>query len=277
MNEEPRIITTIETDAFFHHHTIDGARQRTRFSVHCHNGYEIYFFLRGSGHFVIEGHHHRLEPYTLILLRPGEFHCYQIESLQEYERYVIVFSEESINPAFRDILLEPFQSKTMDGGIIFYNLKESPLRQSFDRFVECKPHQKEIQSVLVSTLLQELLVTIKAISKKNERGETHKQTSRLILDILNYINGNISQTLSLETIVEKFYISKFHFSRKFHAQVGVTYQAYIANKRINIAQKLIEEGASASDACRLSGFGDYSTFYRAYKKIIGNCPRADMA
>ena len=50
--------------------------------------------------------------------------------------------------------------------------------------------------------------------------------------------------------------------------------AYVNQKRILYAKKLIESGVTASVAAERVGFGDYSAFYRAYVKIIGKSPTA---
>jgi AraC-like DNA-binding protein len=41
------------------------------------------------------------------------------------------------------------------------------------------------------------------------------------------------------------------------------------------AKQLIESGETASSAAYKVGFGDYSSFYRAYVKVIGRSPTAE--
>ena len=52
---------------------------------------------------------------------------------------------------------------------------------------------------------------------------------------------------------------------------------YIIYKRISCAQTLLEAGMSATEAALTVGFGDYSSFYRAYKKITGHSPKQSQA
>ena len=47
---------------------------------------------------------------------------------------------------------------------------------------------------------------------------------------------------------------------------------YILEKRILAARKLILTGESAAFASAECGFKDYSTFSRAYKKLLGKLP-----
>ena len=50
------------------------------------------------------------------------------------------------------------------------------------------------------------------------------------------------------------------------AQTGYTLHSYILQKRLLLARTLIQQGISITTACTQSGFGDYTTFSRAYKK-----------
>ena len=63
--------------------------------------------------------------------------------------------------------------------------------------------------------------------------------------------------------------------RIFRNAVGTTVFDYIAYKRIGIAQHLLQMGIPAKEAALQVGYNDYSTFYRAYKKITGHSPAQD--
>ena len=47
---------------------------------------------------------------------------------------------------------------------------------------------------------------------------------------------------------------------------------YILEKRVLAARNLILSGTSATTACMECGFKDYSTFSRAYKKVLNALP-----
>mgnify|MGYP000649246560 CR=1 FL=1 len=50
----------------------------------------------------------------------------------------------------------------------------------------------------------------------------------------------------------------------------------LTEKRLLLAQRLLAQGASPSEAGEQTGYQDYSTFSRAYKKHFGRGPSADM-
>ena len=63
---------------------------------HCHDTYEILFVVSGTGKYVVEGSTFNIRPATLMIIRPFEFHCVQLDPGVPYERYVIKFSPQSL-------------------------------------------------------------------------------------------------------------------------------------------------------------------------------------
>ena len=53
--------------------------------------------------------------------------------------------------------------------------------------------------------------------------------------------------------------------RQFRKITGHTILSYIRNKRLIYANELIEKGYNKSEAALIAGFGDYTSYYRAYK------------
>ena len=93
-----------------------------------------------------------------------------------------------------------------------------------------------------------------------------------ISDVLNYINANLSADLSIESLADRSYMSKYHFMRRFKELTGYTVHNYILQKRLIYASELIRDGMAVTQAALQSGFGDYSSFLRAFKKLFGTTP-----
>lgn len=60
--------------------------------------------------------------------------------------------------------------------------------------------------------------------------------------------------------------------RKFKEETGFTIHSYITSKRLLFARSLIAQGIPVMKASEQSGFHDYTTFVRAYKKQFGSAP-----
>lgn len=93
-----------------------------------------------------------------------------------------------------------------------------------------------------------------------------------IVEIIHYINENLAEDLTIEALSDNFFLSKYHMMRKFKEETGYTIHSYIVSKRLLLARTLISQGTPVVKAAHMSGFTDYTTFSRAYKKQFGAPP-----
>ena len=93
--------------------------------------------------------------------------------------------------------------------------------------------------------------------------------------ILYYLDEHFTQPISLDMLAERFFVSKSHLNQMFRKMTGTTVMDYVTHKRVNYVQQLLSGGISAAQAAQAAGFGDYTSFYRAYTKIFGHSPSAD--
>ncbi|MCD8326264.1 MAG: helix-turn-helix domain-containing protein [Lachnospiraceae bacterium] len=107
---------------------------------------------------------------------------------------------------------------------------------------------------------------------KAEDGNDEAQTDSRIASALSYINENLTRELDVGEIAERVFLSRYHFMRLFKAQTGITVHAYIRQKRLLYASRLIREGMPAAEAASKCGFSDYSGFHRAFKDCFGVSP-----
>lgn len=93
-----------------------------------------------------------------------------------------------------------------------------------------------------------------------------------IQQILTYINDNFSQPLRLDTIAHTFGMSISHLSHAFDHYTGRSVYDYILYRRIQFAKELIHMNLPLGEISSQCGFGDYSGFLRAFKKVTGMSP-----
>ena len=103
--------------------------------------------------------------------------------------------------------------------------------------------------------------------------EETERLSELVENVLTYISEHIHEALTLESIAQQFYISKYHLSHAFSREVGVSVYRYIMMRRLLMARQLLAAGEPAGQVCRNCGFSDYTSFYRAFKSEYGITPR----
>lgn len=78
--------------------------------------------------------------------------------------------------------------------------------------------------------------------------------------------------LSLAMLAEQAGLSRFHFLRVFSRATGLTPHAYLLQRRVQRARRLIRLGRSLSEAAQDSGFADQSHMTRVFVRSFGVTP-----
>lgn len=100
-------------------------------------------------------------------------------------------------------------------------------------------------------------------------------TARQLRHVLEYIEANLSEDVSLAEIARACASSISSLSRGFKTALGISPHQWILNRRIALAQRLIYEGAMAlSEVAVCGGFVDQSHLTRAFVSKVGNTPAA---
>jgi len=251
-------------------HTIDKTPPAKLDVNHCHSNYEILYVVEGQGTYFIEGSTYPIEPGSLIIIRPFEYHGINVREDMPYERFVLHFSESSIVEDAAN-LLSGFAGDNGASGKYFSPQHISPgIATLFERFESLPSIPDTERRVYMKMLFSELIVLLSV-----SRGERMEHDNvELGARVIKYLNENITKNISLDKLARRFFVSKYYLCRAFKKHNGISVHGYINKKRVMYAKQLIDSGETASGAAYKVGFGDYSAFYRAYVKIIGKAPTA---
>ena len=234
------------------------------YKMHCHNSYEIYYMITGNVEYLLEGRPYRPRPGSLLVIAPGCFHGLRVLDGNEYHRIRLHFAGEILSDRERELLLQPF-------GKSWGCLEEQfALEWYFHAIEDCGSYGKDLQDIAIRTRVLSLLTKIFAIYR--EASGTSRGKEGQVQEIIRYINQNLSAPLSLEGLAQTFYMSKNHLTAVFKRATGTTVARYILYKRMAIVRKELSMGVPAAEAASRAGFGDYSSFFRAYKKMFGCAP-----
>lgn len=90
---------------------------------------------------------------------------------------------------------------------------------------------------------------------------------------LLYIENNLQQPLSLESVSNSFNMSKYYFHRLFSAIMGCSLNQYTLSRRLNASVQYIQnENLSLTEIAYQLNFGTPSSFTRAFKSQYGISP-----
>jgi AraC family transcriptional regulator len=91
--------------------------------------------------------------------------------------------------------------------------------------------------------------------------------------VLEYIGDNLAQELTTTEIAALAGVSPFHFARQFRESVGVPLHAYVRERRIEAARRLLLTcDLTIAAVAALTGFADQSHLSRDFKARYGVTP-----
>ena len=268
-------LTSYDTDVVFHY--LESVEHDREFQMHFHDIYEIYYFVDGDADYFVEGKQYRLKPDSLLLLAPHAIHGVRVNSPEQYKRYTIHFHSTLIDIDRRAFLLSAFSDSKHSGAheIHFQDLRGFDLYPYLDALIRCENLPHNLSEKLIPIHLEALLAKLVLIRHSLQISDDSITLSKIATDVINYINKHLTENITLDMLCEQFYVSKVHLNRIFSKSIGTTVFEYITYKRIALARQLLENGVPAKAAAAQVGYNDYSTFFRAYKKIIGTAPTAE--
>ncbi|MBP5216399.1 MAG: helix-turn-helix transcriptional regulator [Bacilli bacterium] len=232
---------------------------KDEFEKHMHHFLEVIYFLKGDVEFHVEDDKRFLSPGDVVLIQPGQYHFADVNRGETYERYVLKVPEEELSSYLTSRLLHyPNFFSSCDSFL--------PLLQTLDQeFVEYD--EEEFHDFCIAKITEFfLLLSKKSGNKKSEKIDP------LVRKTIDYVEENLREHLSLESIAKALSYSPSRVSKAFSSEMHVSLMSYIRGKKIMGAHALIRQGMKAQDASFLMGFSDYSTFYRGYLKMLGEKP-----
>lgn len=97
-------------------------------------------------------------------------------------------------------------------------------------------------------------------------------TPQAVKDAIQYVDQNLSNTLSIQDIADHLNLSRSRFCHLFKDFTGTSPWNYIIARRIQHACTLLQKGMSITDVCFECGFNDYAHFVKSFTKLVGISP-----
>ncbi|RPD39146.1 helix-turn-helix domain-containing protein [Chitinophaga barathri] len=98
--------------------------------------------------------------------------------------------------------------------------------------------------------------------------------SERINRVFDHIFKNFQEPLSLPEVAGIAMMSENSFCRYFKSKTGKTYLQFLYEVRVGFACKLLMDNRlSIKEICFASGFNDYTSFHRIFKKHTGKTPQ----
>lgn len=259
-------------ESFHYFHLKDTAGQELDF--HFHEFDKLVILLSGSVNYLVEEQSYDLPPWSVLLVRHHAIHKAVIDRSIPYERIILYLDRQYFERAFPGAgLIDCFDQADRHRRYLLTatGTQLQELKAAVAAYEEAAPDTRRGAQTMRETLITQLLIHI---NRLREAAPEHVESrgDPKVREALSYINEHFRESLTVEALAERLYLSPYHFMRLFKAQTGSTVHAYVRQKRLMHAARLIREGTPAAKAAAESGFGDYSAFHRAFKESFGVSP-----
>lgn len=245
---------------------------------HSHNYYEFYFFLQGAISMYIENKVFSLKAGDIILIPPGIAHhmiCHDTET--PYRRFVFWISENyysrllALSSDYSYIINQTLTAKKY----VYHNdiITANSLQAKLFLLLEELHSDRYGKEAKINLCVEDLLLHLNRLSYEQVHPPKRQETQSLYENLIQYIEGHLSEELSLNHLADAFYVSKYHIAHIFKQNLGLSIHQYITKKRLAMCHDAILSDSNISEIYLLYGFKDYSSFFRAFKKEYGLSPK----
>lgn len=257
---------------------------------HYHETIELFVLTEGERYYFVDRFVYHMKKHMALLIPPGQIHkTSAVSGKPEHGRFLLQYSKEVFGTMIQNCLGISYEEFCLKySGMI--SLSDIGYRRLQDKFSELKeeasksPDDPDYSSSIIKCLSFELLLIFSREVDKEKAAlgiDTTKDSYLVKSGIYNtiqkvteYINNNYHSDISLDSLADRFYISRAGLTRSFKNITGITIVQYLTTVRIRRACNLLKNSSdSITDIAQECGFGNVTYFEKVFRRIHGMTPR----
>ena len=231
---------------------------------HSHQEYQLGMSFDCQGEYYYRGAYHLVPIGKLSIVHSGEVHS---PSERTYLPQSASFLMMHLDPKLLEKTALEIGNNT---SVPFFTepiLRDRILAKLFYKLCIGDRLSKLTKDSLVLDLLARLVTR-----NKEDIPQSYKQAKPAISLVRDYLQSNYKDNVSLTKLADIAGISRFHLSRLFRREQGISLSAYQTQIKIDRAKQLLAQGMSISTVATATGFYDQSHFGYHFKRLVGTTP-----
>lgn len=235
--------------------------------IHWHSHFLLSVFKRNTGIQVLNNKEYVFEPGTAILMGPFDFHYNIMNNDETFDAYSVKFAHTCFTEKMYEICdLQnfPIVCKLTDSDFV--------LAQTLcDALIKERKNPDQLcHDIFVQNIIEQLVILIMRNAKTYSTETSGNQNIR---KALLYIHNNFKDNITADDVAKICHYTTNYFSTTFKKNVGITFQRYLIDVRLQFARNLIIYGQkNCTEACFESGFNSIEYFSSAFKMKYGHSP-----
>ena len=245
---------------------------------HTHDYFEFYFFVEGNMSISINHKKYSLKHGDVILIPPGiPHHVINHDSSIPYRRFIFWLDTDYLREIlekteeFRYIFEYTIQHKhyIYSNDLVGFNAIESKLL----RLIEEKNSDRFGHIPKISLCVYDIILHLNRMAYEMINPIKPHLNQSLDKSIIAHIENHLDEELTLDSIAETFFVSKYHIAHLFKEKYGISIHQFVTKKRLDMCKNALTSELNITEIFHRFGFRDYSSFYRAFKKEFGLSPK----
>ncbi len=221
---------------------------------HFHNAVEIKLVLKGGCLVNVGNVRKEVSEGALIFVNSRQIHSYYIEGFLHC--CTLVFDSRFLhNVCGLSRVFKNFMDKNEQALAILKDMTQS-IEQDW------KNMSKENKIGFIYRFIGTILQYYGSVEEPVDKSEN------IAIKIIQYIQSNYTEDLTLDFLSEKFGYTRTYFSYLFNRYVGMSLRDYLNRRRVEAAMQMMADDPRLplSRVAEKVGYKSWVTFYRAYKK-----------
>lgn len=245
---------------------------------HWHPHIELLFFTSGKAEMTIGLNSFQVKENDLVIVNSNEMHA-GISLSDELEYYCIIFDtallkSSSIDPCDKKFILPLINNQLLFNNKINMNKDVNTCINTIIKEYHAKDLGYELQIkgclyTFISLLIRHYTKDYLSEAQLLKRDKNLKR----INPILDHIEINSSQKMTIDELANMVNMSRYHFCRVFKETTSKSPNDYINQIRINKAEHLLKNSTlNVTEVAMETGFNDLNYFSRLFKKYKNQTP-----
>lgn len=243
--------------------------------AHSHPYYEFILVRKGVCEYFSNGSSFSLHPDEMLILSPGTVHTMICpEDASSYERLILQIDAEFAAQILAGCAAEGGGENMVPLAIIRADaVCRWGLRELIERInATASVTDSAMREKLYRHQIAELMLTVEHIVQTTHSAVPNSVNS-FVADVTAYVQEHYRETeLNVAALARHFYVSREHLSRVFRSYNREGISHYLAELRMQEFRQGLVMGKDVLSACLESGFSDYGSFVKSFRKRYGVTP-----
>lgn len=237
--------------------------------AHYHDFIEMVYVISGRAIQHINGSTFKVSKGDMIFINYNSIHSF--EPIGKFEYINVAIQLDDLKYHINNINIVPLMAimsfddlrKDDERLFTFNGVERKEIESLFSVMLIENKKKSSNKGFFLRTCLSMIITLI--VDKLNDHGGKKSDLN----EIIEYIDENLGEKITLEELAKKCYYNPSYFSRIFKEKFNVNLSTYLEIKRVLCAKKMIEEGYSIEKIVEKVGFSSKNMLYKQFLRHEG--------